>query len=1092
MRGVCNFVLLVFAAFNYSYVLAVEWLPAASITVESNSVGMIIVENSIVSSTIRLEQDNGNTVTQSTPNDYGVAAVLYVELGEKPASFEIYQKHSHLTVLKQTPQVRYVELDARGAEKVAKLSKALQDWQHDSFPSMEKFIDEIESVALDLDMVELADLIVFEAYLHMQIRLDKSRAVLETIETFFTGFELSNQNHDIKLLAAKIAVVQGLALINESDPGLAGKGLRLVSNKLLPFSDSNSALRMYLMLFDSYQAFFRVLNEHLAGTKGQSGQAILALTELARHAEEIDAIPILATSNSLLAQAHWFAGDLSVGLELFEKAVASYEDLGDPNDIATAYNNIANLYIDAGMLDRALIVLSDGVKITNDLPTVSIRSFLFSNLADVYHKVGDHSLSLINAQRAARVEREGGLKYAEALSMKQVARAFRNLKNFDGAIDANLKAINYFRRNSGESENYTLAIEVIELELVSIYLDRGNKADLNEIRQLIGKEQCDSYGGSIDNKLVKSKLPASFVKYNLVKAHYFIASGVFSDALSCLDKLATYLVSDVQTSYPEAKIEASILKIRAFTGLGNLVRAREEINVLVDETDRVRELLDARFLSQAVSVWLRRGLTPYLNAVLDNHLTTKDLALADDVFELLESSSYLSLKNARSNLKNDSFNSGIRKSELDVVSKAEIELLNAKRDVQNNTAINKTLDAYQYISSQRIKNKDHETSEHKTLSILEVQSKLTASEALLRYYVLPDAVVVFYVSASSFEVRKVKVKERVLTELVSKIWESFASQSREYTDDIAVLSEVLSFNHFKLGRYKKLIILPDGPLELVPFAALSFHKKPSVKKLAANYVEVTRTYSIIDYFSEYSGFPENDDYFHDVVVFADPAFNVNDANSSFSDYGSTGYRDWSSSNARLKGSGEEAKSIASTFSDMNVKLHVREQATRTAFFSPQTRQAKLFHIASHGYYEPEAPFLVGIAVSKESESDSGLVSLAQIQSSLFSSNLVVISGCETTLGVAYSGEGLNGLSTGFLAQGASSVIGTLWSIPDKPTAEFMKIFYSELKLNGGNASQALATAKKSFSRDGRYRHPFFWASFSLASASQLIERNVFR
>ena len=89
-------------------------------------------------------------------------------------------------------------------------------------------------------------------------------------------------------------------------------------------------------------------------------------------------------------------------------------------------------------------------------------------------------------------------------------------------------------------------------------------------------------------------------------------------------------------------------------------------------------------------------------------------------------------------------------------------------------------------------------------------------------------------------------------------------------------------------------------------------------------------------------------------------------------------------------------------------------------------------------------------------------------------------------------EGVNSMARGVIAQGAGAVIGTLWPIPDRPTAKFMNYFYNNLKDNEGNVSHALAGAKRSFMNSGQFKHPYFWSGFVLTSANHIYDSNAFR
>jgi len=194
---------------------------------------------------------------------------------------------------------------------------------------------------------------------------------------------------------------------------------------------------------------------------------------------------------------------------------------------------------------------------------------------------------------------------------------------------------------------------------------------------------------------------------------------------------------------------------------------------------------------------------------------------------------------------------------------------------------------------------------------------------------------------------------------------------------------------------------------------------------------------------------------------------------------------------RLPASAAEEKYIIAIFKEENVTSFIRRDATKSKLFSDKARNAKVLHIATHGYYDPLTPYLVGLFTTREGEDKTGFLSLSQLVGKRYSSNLVVISGCETSLGVSYNGEVLHGLSAGFLAQGAESVMSTLWSIPDKPTSKLMENFYTELAKWKGNAPKALHYARKKFIDGGRYSHPYYWAAFSMTSANRHIEQAVF-
>jgi CHAT domain-containing protein len=93
-----------------------------------------------------------------------------------------------------------------------------------------------------------------------------------------------------------------------------------------------------------------------------------------------------------------------------------------------------------------------------------------------------------------------------------------------------------------------------------------------------------------------------------------------------------------------------------------------------------------------------------------------------------------------------------------------------------------------------------------------------------------------------------------------------------------------------------------------------------------------------------------------------------------------------------------------------------------------------------------------------------------------SADLVTLSGCSTGLNAVVGGDEILGLVRGLLYAGARSVLLTLWDAHDRSTADFMQMFYRRLK---GGASKARAAQGAMQQLREQYRHPFYWAPFSL-------------
>jgi CHAT domain-containing protein len=111
--------------------------------------------------------------------------------------------------------------------------------------------------------------------------------------------------------------------------------------------------------------------------------------------------------------------------------------------------------------------------------------------------------------------------------------------------------------------------------------------------------------------------------------------------------------------------------------------------------------------------------------------------------------------------------------------------------------------------------------------------------------------------------------------------------------------------------------------------------------------------------------------------------------------------------------------------------------------------------------------------------DDGLLRLSDIYSLRLGADLVVLSACQTALGQEIRGEGLIGLTRGFMYAGAARVLASLWSVDDRATSLLMERFYRHMISGGLSPAEALRQAQVEMSRDPSWGSPYYWAGFSL-------------
>ncbi len=176
----------------------------------------------------------------------------------------------------------------------------------------------------------------------------------------------------------------------------------------------------------------------------------------------------------------------------------------------------------------------------------------------------------------------------------------------------------------------------------------------------------------------------------------------------------------------------------------------------------------------------------------------------------------------------------------------------------------------------------------------------------------------------------------------------------------------------------------------------------------------------------------------------------------------------------LPGSEVEAKTIGEI---LKTNPLIGVNATETSVHR-QLQDAQIIHLATHGLldeYKHTGWGVPGaIALTPDSEND-GFLTASEIMNFNLKASLVVLSACNTGKGRLTS-DGMIGLSRAFLSSGVSSIIVSLWAVPDLPTAELMTEFYRQLQQH---PSRVIALQQAMLVTMKRYPQPFEWSGFIL-------------
>lgn len=274
------------------------------------------------------------------------------------------------------------------------------------------------------------------------------------------------------------------------------------------------------------------------------------------------------------------------------------------------------------------------------------------------------------------------------------------------------------------------------------------------------------------------------------------------------------------------------------------------------------------------------------------------------------------------------------------------------------------------------------------------------------------------------------------------------------------------------SEVKRLVVIGDGPLRELPFAALV---DGGGKRLVERFPLTTGVSlrllaplpaSATEEHSQPAG--------HGILCIADPG--GGDARRADSDLFS-GF-------APLPAARREGQAIAQFFGDGATKL-VGDAATKKAVL-PVLGTMRLLHFATHGYLDDRDGLRSGLLLAPSNGGADGepdelpLLTAAEILNQPLAAELAVLSACETGRGERSGGEGLLGLVWAFRAAGCPSVVASQWSVDDDATGRLMVRFYEGLRA-GRRRDDALQDALLSILGDGNGKQsaPYFWAAFQL-------------
>ncbi|HLY51373.1 MAG TPA: CHAT domain-containing protein [Steroidobacteraceae bacterium] len=293
-----------------------------------------------------------------------------------------------------------------------------------------------------------------------------------------------------------------------------------------------------------------------------------------------------------------------------------------------------------------------------------------------------------------------------------------------------------------------------------------------------------------------------------------------------------------------------------------------------------------------------------------------------------------------------------------------------------------------------------------------------------------------------------------------------------------------------LSQVRRWVIVPDGALDYVPFAALRMQDGDGQADsfvIGKHDVAVTPAAWMLDK----GGARPPEHHASRILLVADPVYQADDprlatvkdaragAPTSTSGDAYDGARDY----RRLQFTADEAAGIAALFAKADVDALIGLDATRGRLLAMDWSQYRFIHIATHGILDAQVPELSALILGSydaQGRVPDRSVRVADVSLKALTAEVAVLSACETALGKEVRSDGLVGMSSTMLARGARAVVASLWPVPDEIGARLMTEFYRHMLQDSMDPEAALGAAMRSMVLRHPPVDPALWAAFQVS------------
>ena len=787
-----------------------------------------------------------------------------------------------------------------------------------------------------------------------------------------------------------------------------------------------------------------------------------------------------AATLSDMGSVYQSIGEQQKALEHYEQALLIQKEIGNREGEAATLSNMGAVYYAVGELEKALNQYEMSLAINRDLGNRIAELSLLNNAALVYKSLGDSAKALSNYESALTIAQQMGSRASEATLLNNIAGVYREADELEKALDyylrslpllvevgnkpaeaATLSNLGTVYDALGQPEE-ALTYHEQALPMLRAVGDRPSEAStLNNLAVLYnstGEEDkaLEYYEQSLTILREVGDRPDEAVTLGNI-ALLRRKQNQLPQALENISQ-AIALIEDIRTG-----IGADDLRANYFATVQHYYQLKANILMQMGEPEAAFETSEAararvlvELLNEA-NVNVREGVPPELLAEED---ALKEQLLALD-------RQYAALRSREHEYE-----------EVATLDKQSDDILQQ---------MDRTLSKIRQVSPAYA-----EILQPQPLSLTQIQNQVLDQETVLMQYLLGEAQsYLWIVGANGFESYTLPSRREI--ETVARQFRSATSTNSPASAVNRKGKELTALILPELPTWvegKRLIISGDGVLSELAFSALPIPNKEDYTPLLIEHEVLTQS-SVSSVSTLRQQFAQRETLDPSVFVLADPVYRIQDervsgnsAQPSSSDNSVTerNLRDLDLRDIkRLPFTRTEAESILAAARNLKQEKAIGFDASYERFLSENLSDYSIVHLATHGFINPINPQLSGVVLNlvtpEGNLQDNGFLRLHDIFNLDLNAELVVLSACQTGLGENISGEGIVGLSRGFMYAGAERVLVSLWNVNDESTAALMGAFYRYMLEDNMPPAAALRAAQKEQWLAGE--SPYKWAAFTL-------------